>query len=424
MCAKSGLSIMMNKIISFAFIFSLLNFQVANAVLVCGDFTKESNYVYAHTDKLYGIVGVAMADFDGGGDNEIITVAHGKSAGSSTYGERAAMSNNSGSLPHTLNSGNQDGIVDPFQVRSVDLDVDGNMDVIVAADVISYYAGDGTDVTKNDDSTEVTIATNDAGRSNKEVIFASINNGADTRIDVIIADSYFDNIVWYEPNVTYTSFTAHDVATSYNGAIGAAAIDLDSDGDIDIVASAQADTDISWFENDGSGNFTKNTIISSGYSPTYLRLADMDGDGDEDIVVISRNGDRVDWMERTGATSFSGSFTSIDGSIDAPLVLQVADIDEDGDIDVVVTADNDLDDTGFGADDSNDDLIVWYENDGTGSFTKTTLTSSCDPRGFVLYDYDGDSHLDIVVADYGDSAVYLWTNSCTTTSDGQLFFVP
>ena len=50
------------------------------------------------------------------------------------------------------------------------------------------------------------------------------------------------------------SFTAADIATSADGAQSVYAIDLDSDGDIDVL------TDYVWFKNDGSENFTDTTI--------------------------------------------------------------------------------------------------------------------------------------------------------------------
>ena len=65
-------------------------------------------------------------------------------------------------------------------------------------------------------------------------------------------------IEWFE-NDGSQGFTNHVIDSEFNDAISVYATDVDSDGDIDILA---AGNNITWFENDGNQNFTEHTIIT------------------------------------------------------------------------------------------------------------------------------------------------------------------
>jgi len=62
------------------------------------------------------------------------------------------------------------------------------------------------------------------------------------------------------------------------------ACDVDSDGDIDILGAASGADDITWWENDGSEDFTKHTIDTNFDGAYSVYACDVDGDGDIDIL--------------------------------------------------------------------------------------------------------------------------------------------
>ena len=62
------------------------------------------------------------------------------------------------------------------------------------------------------------------------------------------------------------SWTKRNIDTSFDGATAVYAIDVDGDGDIDVLGAADTANDITWWENDGSpsnGGWTEHTVDGS-----------------------------------------------------------------------------------------------------------------------------------------------------------------
>ena len=231
-----------------------------------------------------------------------------------------------------------------------------------------------------DASTQHTI--NGSFNGSRSVYATDIDSDGD--IDVLGA-AYDDDIVaWFENNGS-AGFTQHNIDTNFNGAMSVYAIDLDSDGDVDVLSTAYIGDRLSWYENDGSENFTKHNI-SSLSNPTSVYACDVDDDGDIDLL-SSRDkvGGAFYWWENNGSENFTlhGLTDGFDNAWD----VYATDIDGDGDIDIL------------GAADGNGNLndVMWYENDGSESFTQHAIDTNFEKtRSVYATDVDGDGDIDVL----------------------------
>lgn len=171
------------------------------------------------------------------------------------------------------------------------------------------------------------------------------------------------------------------------------ALDLDLDGDIDIVAVYGKEGKIVWLENDGNQNFTQHLLYKIIEEIDWAEMIDADSDGLLDIVyrIPYATGIEYQVLYNRGGLNFQKEDLLVDynlslGSQD----FKWADLDLDGDLDFFRN-------------------VYFYENDGAQNFTMdtlnfdtTTYTSSSSFGAFIdagltdVADFDADGDLDIV----------------------------
>ncbi len=179
--------------------------------------------------------------------------------------------------------------------------------------------------------------------------------------------------------------------------------DIDGDGDLDLAFAngsgfftAQQPQRVRLFINDGTGNFTDESIARTGNLVSYARdvqFGDVDGDGDLDMVVAND----FNSLQRLFINDGSGFFTYEPSrlpnlTISSPHVA-LGDVDNDGDLDLWFP-NGGL--SRFGSGQSQ----LWI-NDGTGNFTDETNTRLPaalvpEPMDAIFGDVDGDFDLDCV----------------------------
>ena len=95
-------------------------------------------------------------------------------------------------------------------------------------------------------------------------------------------------------------FTPHTITTDADGALSVYAVDVDGDGDMDILSASFRDDRIAWYENDGNENFTSHTITTSANGAWSVYAVDVDDDGDMDVLSASTGDNKIAWYENTG----------------------------------------------------------------------------------------------------------------------------
>lgn len=157
--------------------------------------------------------------------------------------------------------------------------------------------------------------------------------------------------------------------------------DFDSNGSDDFVIIGQHSID--YYRNDGSGNFTKEPILTTSTSPEVLECldlatADFNMDGNLDLVCAETAGLVIYLNSGTGEFT-PHYYSNLD---EIGVNVHPFDIDSDGDVDVVLQ--------------NSAEEKKWYKNDGSGTFNfETNLSISPSLHCFVSADYNNDGLEDL-----------------------------
>ena len=199
---------------------------------------------------------------------------------------------------------------------------------------------------------------------------------------------------------------------------GVALVDIDRDGDLDMVIANQSPTN-RLLLNDGKGRFTDATARLGASVPTQTRevhILDANRDGRPDILFLNITSNagayerdpQARLLIQQGDGRFSDETkTRLPAHTFSAWGGQIIDFDHDGAPDIVVGA---IQVPGFVP----MQLRAW-RNDGKGHFTDVTLTAM--PNSVVgrhwsmaVGDLDGDKHDDLLVGAWGTQARLLLTD--------------
>jgi beta-lactamase class A len=185
---------------------------------------------------------------------------------------------------------------------------------------------------------------------------------------------------------------AHDLGTASDRSYSGHLVDLDADGDLDVVISNDRPDPKRVYLNDGSGRFRAGSTFGRADWPTRnATVADLDGDRLPDIVVANRSGGRpgANYVcTNRGQGRFDATCDVF--STESATTITAADITGDGLVDLVVPHR-----------DGGQSHV--YVNGGRGTFSASTRLpfgpANATIRMSAAADLNGDGRQDLVAID-------------------------
>ena len=220
------------------------------------------------------------------------------------------------------------------------------------------------------------------------------------------------------PNPGPVRFTEHLIMEGYAYPYGIWAADLDKDGDLDLTSADYTPAnDLYWFENDGSGTFSRRFIQKD--DPERLErhmVGDVNLDTHPDVVIVKNLYGHLLWFQNPGnpesrelwkrhviTTNLAGAYS-----------VAISDLDSDGDPDVAASS------WRMG------NQFAWFENPGTECVGPPTQlcyeegrewpkhlidANVAETRCIRVADVDGDGDEDLMGTAAGDGLVLWYENS-------------
>ena len=356
---------------------------------------------------------IVIGDLDDDGDKDFIV-------GSKTT-DSLFLFTNDGSEEFTMASLYMSVEPELHDIYIEDIDSDGDKDIIVLGNDILILENDGSE-----NFTEHIIyqSTNYGVGTLRELV--DLDNDGD--LDFSILYEYNDEVLWFENSGSLLFVEHHIQEVPMGGGKIFLPTDLDQDSDLDILVLTEMSHNLFWFENDGYENFSYTYISDTMQYIDMLSASDIDSDGDMDILAGSKTNEKILWLENDGSQNYTNHL--VDDSLDylnsishadlnndgftdlitggygflttymndgienfttesimdssfAIYSIKVKDIDLDGDIDVFAR--------------SNEEKLLWFENDGLGNFSMHIVDLTTGYGKFFIEDFDNDGDDDIIL---------------------------
>lgn len=225
--------------------------------------------------------------------------------------------------------------------------------------------------------------------------------------DLVVLDALLPQAQVALSRCSTFGFTAAQTVTLQAAATDVVVVDLNSDGNLDLVTVSASANRIDSYLGDGTGAFSADSS-QSVVNPNRLSVGDLNGDSRPDVVVSN-----------VGANTVSMLLTQIGGTLGAPSTyaspiipsgVSIADIDRDTYPDVVVNGSGE------------DVLALLHGNGGGGIDTTSRFNAGVQPTALLLADLNGDSTLDVL--SLSDQANTITINEGVSEAAAGTFYAP
>ncbi|MEZ4797746.1 MAG: T9SS type A sorting domain-containing protein [Flavobacteriaceae bacterium] len=345
---------------------------------------------------------IATGDLDGDSDIDILFA----SSGNGTFSWLENDGSGNFGAPIAIGAG---GYGYPNSVAIADIDgLNGNDVILCAGDEVIWFPNDGS----GNFATENPVASFPSFGASF-IVVKDIDGGG--TLDIAVSDYYTHQLVWVSNSGSDPHFngTKNTIASSFTNVAAFDLGDIDGDGDIDAVisnaigsSSSPNDSKIEIYYNNGSEVFTADANPVANNTKDYVwsvLIANVDNDTDMDILTTDLYGN-LSWYNRIGGIDGPATYseTPFTTTIANPAIVAFEDLDNDTLKDVVLSSGS----PGAGND------IVWYKNNGAGSFSSEAIIDATQSNTYsmALADFDSDGDIDISSAAYNNDNIKIFDN--------------
>jgi len=346
--------------------------------------------MYSAAQSFTDPAGLFAGDIDNDGDQDIL-------AASGTHGV-IVLYNEGGDPIQWVPEAVDASLGASLTVHMADVDGDGNQDILTGgwdSDRVVWYrnAGDHHTWQKKTISTSVDMP--------HEVWAYDLDQDGDQ--DVLVSGAGDNSIAWFRNNDgSGTSWTPQIVSDHFMGSRSVAAGDFDQDGKIDLTGASLDGNEITIWRNLGGDPLVWEEItLDNQFTGSHrVQVMDMNADGKLDIIGTAYAISEISWWQNPGTVEANWEKHIIDGELTGAVIGTAVDLDHDGDLDMIGTG-------------QPGNIVTWYENTGDEArpWTKTVITDQFGGAWpLCVGDFNNDLTMDFAVGGNSANEIRVFNN--------------
>jgi hypothetical protein len=282
----------------------------------------------------------------------------------------------------------------PWSIVAVDLNHDGNLDLIVANSLSNYLTvllgnGDGTfragPKSPTLSSPQNFVATGDFNGDGKPDIAALSYQNPCKCISILLGNG---NGTFQDPIVTQPSFDMESMGVG----------DFNGDGNLDIITAGNYTVNV--LLGNGNGTFEYGASYPSGQSPESIAVADFSGNHKLDLAIANSEGGSISVLLGNGDGTFQNP---VDYAIAFCVWVAATDINSDGIPDLVAATDYEPNLSG----------IAVFLGSGDGTFQNPSYYPGSwpDTSYIATADFNRDGKVDAAITDFHGNGILVLLNT-------------